>query len=110
MKTTPPDKLTTIITARKAALALARSLRNLFPGESDLSILSTLLTNYSEALTPETLTSFAKQKKSFTTADLLNEFHVSPQKAAGSLAVLTRQGILKSDGSKNGSSAWRWVG
>jgi hypothetical protein len=111
------------------------NLQPLFPGKNEIEILSNVLaeikigpieTSLSKisrtvkswssksdaACTPEAVLAFAKAERTFSSKEAQKHFKVSPTKMAGSLASLSRQGILRKldDAAEDGTSAWRYVG
>jgi hypothetical protein len=98
------------VESERAHIELAlKNLRQFYPGKTDAAILSEVLRS-DEALTPETLAKFARQRKRFSTADVTQHFQVNNKKAAGSLAALTRIKRLRFEGTnESGHSLWVWV-
>jgi len=120
---------------KSEAARIKRSIINLqplFPGKNEIEILSNVLaeikmspidaslSKISRAVkgwagkngesTPEDVLAYAKEEKTFSSKEAQDRFKVSPQKMAGSLAVLTRQGLLRKldDAAEDGTSAWRY--
>ena len=104
------------------------NLQPLFPGKSEVEILSNVLAEIKlgpldEVIrsarsakagdsSPETVLAFAKTQRTFSSKEAQDHFKVSSQKMAGSLASLTRQGLLRKldDAAEDGTTAWRYVG
>jgi hypothetical protein len=100
------------VQSNRIKLALTSLRPHYEPGTPDLEILSMVLQNGNGDLTPESLEAYAKKKKAFSTADVMQHFQVGKYKVAGSLASLTRQGKIKLAEKKtdaNGYSQYVWV-
>ena len=88
-----------------------KSLRQHFtPGTPDLEILSQVLQTGPEC-NPKTVEAFARAKKRFSTADVMQHFQVSKYKVAGSLAALRRAGKIEPAETTDDSNytSWVWV-
>lgn len=97
----------------RAIQASLKKLRPHFPGKPDSEILTTLLQNGAGVCSPDTVEAFAKQKKRFSTADVMQHFSVDKYKVAASVAVLRAAGKLEPNEPKkdeHGFSRWVWMG
>jgi hypothetical protein len=107
----------TIIEVEREHLELSLcNLRQIFPeGTSDLKILEEVLGKEEvpekrpQELSPEILLKFAKEKKSFSTTDILEHFQVDKIKAAGSLATLSGRKLIRSIPGKDSHGNTRWM-
>jgi hypothetical protein len=102
---------TTIRNERAHITQSLATLRPIFPhGTPDVEILSQILRN-AEELSPKVLGKFARSKKRFTTANVMQHFSCSKYKAAGSLAPLVKAQLIEKNGvGTDGSTRWSWIG
>ena len=98
-------------TEKQKVETVLKGLRSKFsPKTPDLEILATVLRGSGEICTPETVEKFARARKTFSTADVMQHFQVSKYKVAGSLAALRRANKLSpGESTKDGYSTWMWV-
>jgi hypothetical protein len=99
-------------TEKKHIETILKGLRpKVTPKTPDLEILAEVLRGGGETCSPETLAKFARSKKRFTTADVMQHFSVGKYKVAGALAALRRAGKIEPGPveEKNGYSIWTWV-
>lgn len=97
-------------TERALIEILVAKLRSDFPvGTPDIEILSIVLRT--EDCTPEAAEKFAKKKKRFSTADMMQHFSVGKYKVAGILAALRRANKIVPVDTKEtaGYSRWAWA-
>lgn len=80
-------------------------------GTPDLEILADVLSDGKGALTPEALLTYAKSRKQFSTANVMQTFQASKYKVAGSLAALSRSKKIEKlpELDPNGYSFYRFL-
>ena len=96
---------------RKKVEAVLAPLRTKFPANTpDVEILAAVLQGESGPCNPQTVEAFAKGKKRFSTADVMQHFSVGKYKVAGALAALRRANKIEpGDPTADGYSTWVWV-
>jgi hypothetical protein len=97
-------------TERQKLQTILKDLRPHFSkGVPDIEILAMVLRNGLEC-SPAAVEAFARKKKTFSTADVMNYFMVGKYKVAGAVAALRGAGKLEAgEPTGDGYSTWRYV-
>lgn len=102
------DKKTLQAETAQIKQALTR-LRPLFPaGTPDLDIIAGVLRN--GECNPKTVGKYARSRKRFSTADVMQHFQADKSRVAASLATLKRDGVIETIERRNGFTVFAWVG